>query len=485
MLIIKLAWRNLYRHTRKTVLLAGLIILGMALLFTANAVFEGTDQGLRRSCVGSLTGDAVISEDVSTSYSIFGNEIPIVSGYESIEPLISHSRLMELLEDTPSVADFTSIVSAAASMSIGSFRQNVPLFGIDPDTYFEVCSDIVIEYGNVTTLADRGVFLNSVLKARFEQALGRELIIGEPVTFTMYVGNSFRVRSAPFAGVHSYPGSTEALDRVVLADLVTVRSLAGYTLGYAGSGAAVEEADSSGDTFDVDSLFGSNEDVTADREKELDLAELETVLSDTEERDALVLTDSGAWSFILLKAEEDEEKRLVSAVKKLLDSHDLHARYLSWRRAAGSTAMALFAVQSFFYVGLGFIAVGAILVIMNALVISVLERTGEIGTMRSLGASSGFIRKLFVTESLLLTLGAGILGIVTGVFLAFLLGRTGISVSNPLLVSLFGGVTIQPAISFSNVLFHACIALLVGALAWIYPVALAIRVQPLAAMNKG
>ena len=45
MLILKLAVRNLYRHFKRTLLLGILITLGVAVLFSANAVFEGTNRG--------------------------------------------------------------------------------------------------------------------------------------------------------------------------------------------------------------------------------------------------------------------------------------------------------------------------------------------------------------------------------------------------------------------------------------------------------
>ena len=37
---------------------------------------------------------------------------------------------------------------------------------------------------------------------------------------------------------------------------------------------------------------------------------------------------------------------------------------------------------------------------MNTLIISIVERTGEIGTMRALGGEKSFIRGLFLAETL-------------------------------------------------------------------------------------
>ena len=57
-----------------------------------------------------------------------------------------------------------------------------------------------------------------------------------------------------------------------------------------------------------------------------------------------------------------------------------------------------------------------------AMATAVLERRGEIGLMRSLGASKGAIAGLFYAESGLLAVGAGLVGYVAGSGLAFWLG---------------------------------------------------------------
>ncbi|OHD58469.1 MAG: hypothetical protein A2Y32_06865 [Spirochaetes bacterium GWF1_60_12] len=483
--ILKLALRNLDRHARKTLLLIGLIACGVAASFVANAIFEGTNQGLQRTFIGSLTGDAALCLPSETPFSLFGSEVPIVSEYESIPPLVGHTSLLSFLAGNPEVSAATSIVSAAAVLECAGYSQAVPLFGVDPATYFTVCSDVKILSGSIQSLQDSGVFLNAVLAGTIERALQRPLVIGEPIRFSMYVGNSFRVRSAPFAGVHAYVGTNEALDRVVLADLTTVRSLADYTLGYGVRETAGVTDDALGGQVDLDSLFGSAVDIVADTEQALDLANLEANLADTAERDALVMTDAGAWSFILVRAVEGRARQLVKSLRGMAAEAAFDVKVLDWQAAAGSVALTLVAVRAVFYIGLGFIAIGAILVIVNALVISVLERTAEIGTMRGVGASAGFIRSLFIAESLIIVLVAAAIGLALGTFVVLLLGQVEIRLSNQLLIALFGGLTLQARLSVSSFILHVVMVVVVGGLAWIYPVSVAMHIQPLAAMNRG
>jgi putative ABC transport system permease protein len=119
--------------------------------------------------------------------------------------------------------------------------------------------------------------------------------------------------------------------------------------------------------------------------------------------------------------------------------------------------------------GLGAVAllVGAI-GIANIMVISVLERRGEIGLRRALGATRRHISTQFLTESALLAALGGIAGLALGA------GATAIYATTrgePFVVPLYALVA-APAAGF-----------LIGALAGLYPAAKAARLSPTEALR--
>jgi len=107
-----------------------------------------------------------------------------------------------------------------------------------------------------------------------------------------------------------------------------------------------------------------------------------------------------------------------------------------------------------------------VLFVLTTMLMSVIERVREIGTLRAIGASRRFIFSMVLTESFLISLIGGFIGLFFGILIA--LGLT----------KLIGGVLgisfFQAQVTFSLALFGLVVALLVGILAGIYP---AIRIS--------
>src|SRR6202035_2298214 len=140
-----------------------------------------------------------------------------------------------------------------------------------------------------------------------------------------------------------------------------------------------------------------------------------------------------------------------------------HATTLYARADAQSTLTALF-------LGLGAVAllVGGV-GIANVMVISVLERRPEIGLRRALGARRGHIGVQFLGESVLLSLLGGTAGIALG------------APATAGYASLEGWIVGVPGLAVGG---GVAIALVLGALAGLYPAARAARLAPAAALRS-
>ena len=114
--------------------------------------------------------------------------------------------------------------------------------------------------------------------------------------------------------------------------------------------------------------------------------------------------------------------------------------------------------------------------VMNIMLVSVTERTREIGIRKALGAKTGSITVQFLAESAFITLIGGLIGILLGVAGAWLIaGIIGMIVPN---------MHFAPALSFGTVLLASAFSSVVGILFGVYPARKAARLSPIEALRR-
>ena len=131
------------------------------------------------------------------------------------------------------------------------------------------------------------------------------------------------------------------------------------------------------------------------------------------------------------------------------------------------------------------VSVVAGIIIMNTLVASVIARTGEIGTMRALGARKGFIWLMFLIETLTISIVFGLMGTLIGAAVIIALNAVGVPATNTILQLLVGGPVLRPVVSASALGVSVLVFFMIGVIAHLYPVAVALRIPPIRAIRAG
>jgi len=124
-----------------------------------------------------------------------------------------------------------------------------------------------------------------------------------------------------------------------------------------------------------------------------------------------------------------------------------------------STAVAVIAAISLLVGGIG---------VMNIMLVSVTERTREIGTRKALGAKNYHIRLQFITEAMIIALVGGLIGLLLGL----LLGMLG--------SSLLGTA---PSFSLPTILLTVAFSMTIGVFFGYYPANKAAQLDPIDALR--
>jgi putative ABC transport system permease protein len=126
---------------------------------------------------------------------------------------------------------------------------------------------------------------------------------------------------------------------------------------------------------------------------------------------------------------------------------------------------------SMLYVLLALSVVVSIFGMVNTLVLSVFERTRELGMLRAVGMTRRQARRMIRHESVITALIGAALGLPLGIFLALLMTKA---------LSQFN---VQIAIPYRNLVLFALVAVIVGILAAIFPARRAARLNVLRALQ--
>jgi ABC-type lipoprotein release transport system permease subunit len=193
---------------------------------------------------------------------------------------------------------------------------------------------------------------------------------------------------------------------------------------------------------------------------------------------AMTQTENHASTiFVLLKATTMTDTVApalsVSSNLQVKTWKDLNPLFVQWEALAQS------------YIGFLYLIILAISVsvIINTLIMSVYERTREIGILSAIGMRGSRIMMLFLAESSLLAIGGVIMGLIIGVLATTYFNVHGFYVGNMGLSGIAITDTIYAKLTMENLINLTIMTFVATILAGLYPAIMASRMQPVEALR--
>ncbi len=192
---------------------------------------------------------------------------------------------------------------------------------------------------------------------------------------------------------------------------------------------------------------------------------------------AMTRTENHASTiFVLLKDKADTE-----AVLAALQAPNYQV--LSWMKMnellMQTEEMANSYMALFYLIVLGITAT----VIVNTLIMSVFERTREIGILAAIGMKGRQIMAIFLAESSLLAIGGILMGLALGGLVVAYFTKYGFYLGNYAITGILLSDTIYTELTLEDTITLSIAALAITLAAGVYPAALAARMEPVEALR--
>lgn len=192
--------------------------------------------------------------------------------------------------------------------------------------------------------------------------------------------------------------------------------------------------------------------------------------------------DDVGWMAVLINSKYPvarAEKKIKDLLKKKYDIHPDDSRAIgSFDFSQIFTAISAFTLvlKGFaFFIGI-FTMLAGVIAVSNILLITVKERTKEIGVRRALGATPKVIKRQIILESIVLTVIAGAVGFIIAVGLLYILNiQTAGNTDVPF---------VNPTVSMTQVLISFFLMTLLSTLIGMIPANRATKIKPIDALRE-
>jgi ABC-type lipoprotein release transport system permease subunit len=409
-LLVRLAWRNIWRQKRRTWITAGAMAFGVAFCMATIAWSDGMFQDIFRIVVRQNLGHVQI-------------HAPLYPSQRALEDTIPHGeQVLAEVRGLPGLQEASGRLYGYSLLGVGEKAAGAQLEGVDP-----------VEEARLTGISGK-VTQGSWLSPKPSM----EIVLGE--------------------------GLAESLNAKVGDEATAVTQAADGSIG--------------NDLYKVVGVFRTGS-VAFDRGGAfLHIEDLRTLLA----------LPGQLHEIVLVSERDDDAEALAVSAHRLLAGRHLLVR--SWKEVNPQVAQVISLQDAFMEVVLLMVFSVAALGILNTMLMSVFERTRELGVVSALGLRPGQLVVLVLLETLFIALVAAAVGLTMGLAFDGALVKWGIDLRFLLSSETwsFGGASMEP-VMHGIVRARGILATLgglfaVSLLAALWPAVRAARVRPVVAMRQ-
>ena len=503
--IIKLALRNLKEHKSKTIIIAMFILFGVAIVVMGNSFLESVNRGLEKDFRANITGDLAISvvPEKGTIIDVFGvNSTNIGGEIPQIPALNDLERIEEILAETEGIKKQSKLISAQVILSkdaeidfsvladddkdLGIMDLPISmLFAGEEGSFWELFPDLKMIEGRYPAPGSNEIIVDTRVIEGFQKSWDKPLNLGDDVLLASMGGV---IREGKVVGIFKPANEYSAMFQTVYCEPGLARSFAELTYASSFTQELPDSVDLSISDMSEDDLFGDDDffgDIEDDTSILASSNDFDSILGDTSLRDQLNQTDDGSWQFVLAKLENPRaDKKVVAELNKRFKEEGLNAQAMDWKKAAFSYSGTVDGIGFIFNLLIIILAVVVFIIIMNTMVVSVIERTSEIGTMRAIGAEKKFVKKLFYSEAVILTSLSSLAGIIFAFICMAIFNSFNIAITNSIAKMILGGGLLHFSPTPGIIITTILVALLGSIISNRYPVKSALKITPIKALSK-
>ncbi len=451
-------------------LIGVLVVFGTVLIVVGGSIAASADTASRDAIIGSFTGDFIV-------YAANSKELPSPFAFQTPLPNIRNTdQVVQAVLALDGVDTYTFYSQNYGLVQVERDGKKIDLpfifYAVEPGPYRSVFSNVGITKGSYFGLADgdnsgkakSGILISRFQNEQYKKNYGLTLEAGEHVTLLGLTEGGVNTVNSELVGIFEPLHYKSVFDYINYMDSATYSSLYNYT-----------GVDSLPDSFNEGlAAAGSDEDSLFALADDKDFGKI----------DLSTLKSEALSGFTMMAVKLKDHSKVDTVIAKLETQTDLGIKVARWDVASGFYAQIAAALQAFIYLATALIFLVVTMIFMNTLIINVVERTAEIGTMRALGADKSFVRGVFLAETLMLNIGSALIAMAASFVILLLASIKGLPLPETISQYLIGGGPLTIQLSPAPFVIALVTVILVSILATIYPVSVATSITPLKAMSE-